>query len=230
MYGSQRADTTRSCRQNSSDSASLTLADLSDLREGRRDPIVVGTFPDSAKRMLGIRIADVYLSKDSLAHIVSKHNVVDNFELLFVPFVIRHGMLMRERKKNNILISVYQDAHSDHRYAAVMKITNKNFEVWLQTFHRAHLRQTRAWLKRCEMIKTHDCKCSKHAPGEARLRKKKKNRGGACQKPHKMLPQCPEKSKLRCHGRQNNTVSLDPGQSYIDLDFVVNKQNRKILK
>ena len=89
-------------------------------------------------------------------HINKRHPDVSDFDLLIVPFAIRHGLILRERAKRNILLSCYQDPMSHKRYVAVMKVTSKQCEVWLDSFYRTAPRQTARLLKKTEKLKDHD--------------------------------------------------------------------------
>ncbi len=133
----------------------VTLQDLQDLRSGWREPIVVGELPNNVRLQLQLRVPKVHLSGASLAHIARKHPDVTDLDLLFLTPTIEKGMVMRELAKPNVLIAVYQDPTSHRRWAAVMKIASDNCEVWLQSFRRAHARQTRQWLKRCKLMLKH---------------------------------------------------------------------------
>lgn len=133
----------------------LTLEDIDDLRKDRRNPIVVGEFPDEIRLMLGLPVALVHLSKHSLTHISSQHPDVNDFDLLLIPFAIKDGLLLRERRKPQIVLCVYQDPDSHRRFVAAIKRARNEPELWLDSFHRAKAKQTRAWLKRCDILKNH---------------------------------------------------------------------------
>jgi hypothetical protein len=134
----------------------LTLEDILDLRSGWREPIIVGELPYFIHLALNLRVPQVHLSTDSLAHIAKKHPDITDFDLLLLTPTIGRGMIMRERKKPNVLLAVYQDPETPRRFAAVMKIVSSGCEVWLTSFHRAHARQTKQWLKRCDLFMAHD--------------------------------------------------------------------------
>ena len=132
----------------------LTLQDIHALRSGWRDPVTVGELPSTIRTLLGLRVPLVHFSKDSLLHVAKKHPDVSDFDLLILPFAIERGMIMRERKKPNVLLGVYQEPASHRRFVAVMKVAAAH-EVWLTSFHRAHRRQTAQWLRRCDLLRPH---------------------------------------------------------------------------
>ena len=84
----------------------LTLTDLYDLKDGRRDPVVVGALPEDIRIVLALPIGNVYLSKKSFLHIIEKHSP-SYFDLLLSPIMIRNGLLLREKVKKNIIITTY---------------------------------------------------------------------------------------------------------------------------
>jgi hypothetical protein len=135
---------------------SLTLGDVNALLARERGPIWAGELAISAAEALGLATPNVYLSLDSLRHIFEEHSDVSKYELLRLPFVIRNGLLIQERAKPQIVIACYQIPNSPQRVAAVLKATNQNAEMWVQTYHRTHRRQTRAQIRRGNIIKYHD--------------------------------------------------------------------------
>lgn len=135
---------------------SLVLEDITDLLAGERDPVTVCELPFFVAELLGLRNPNVYLSAYSLHHILDDHPEVTQYDLLRLPFVVRRGLLVREREKSNILIANYQDDESSRRWCAALKMARPDKEIYVQTFHRAHQRQTRAHLKRGIILKKHD--------------------------------------------------------------------------
>jgi hypothetical protein len=135
---------------------SLTLDDLDALRRKARDPIPVGELPSIIRTALQIRSPIVHLSLESLMHIGKRHPDISDYELLLLPFVIRHGLIMREKKKPKVILASYQDSISSRRYLAAMKVTSQQCEVWLDSFYRTKPRQTASFLRRCEILKRHD--------------------------------------------------------------------------
>jgi len=128
---------------------SLTLEDIQRLRSTRCDTVTVGELPPNLAKEMGLLVPLVYLSKESLKHI-NRHRHVSDFELLPAPFVVRHGLVIREyAKPNSYLCSYVGPLVPDQKcYGAVLKVASPDREVHLDTFHRLHRRQTIAWLKR----------------------------------------------------------------------------------
>jgi hypothetical protein len=134
----------------------LTLEDLQDLIAGERDPIVVGQIPfDVAARLL-LRNHNVYLSANSLRHVLKEHPDVSLIDLLHLPFAIAKGMLVQEKAKTNVIVASYLDSETGKRFIAVMKIVQKGTEVWISSFYRSKKRQTKRILSRGNILKTHD--------------------------------------------------------------------------
>ncbi len=134
----------------------LTLSDIHALREKFTDPIVVGELPDSIRVELGLRVPLVHLSAVSLKHINEKHPDVSDFDLLILPFAIQSGLILRETQKKHVLLACYQEPGSHRRFIAIMKVTARECEVWLDSFHRMKTRQTKRLLRRAEILKSHD--------------------------------------------------------------------------
>ena len=134
----------------------LTYADLSDLTTGNRDPVRVGEIPFGIARQLNLRNYGVYLSRYSLGHILKSHPDITAYHLLHIPFVLRHGLIVQEKIKPHCLVASYYVTDEKNRYMAALKITEKGTEIWVTTFHRAHVRQTRRMIEKGIILKTHD--------------------------------------------------------------------------
>ena len=133
----------------------VTLSDISDLARGWRDPIVVGEIPDWLRLKLSVRVPVVHLSKESLLHIRRKHPDMTEFDLLRTSIVIERGSYMQEKAKPQMILSVHRDDEMDRQYVAVMKLTNRSCELWLQSFHRCHARQIERWKKKHTLLAPH---------------------------------------------------------------------------
>lgn len=134
----------------------FTIEDIARLRAGWGGPITVGELPVDVARAMGLLVPLVYLSRESLEHIKRRHPDVTDYDLIAAPFVLKHGLILREVRRRNVYLASYVGTYCPKRMGLAMKVANPDREVYLETFHRVHYRQTRAWLKRCEVIKTHD--------------------------------------------------------------------------
>jgi hypothetical protein len=66
-----------------------------------------------------------------------------------LPAVINRGLVIREIR---CLVASY--LHEETRYIATMKRA-PSCEIWITTFHRSKPKQTKALLKRGEVLRTH---------------------------------------------------------------------------
>ena len=135
---------------------SLTLSDVDDLRRKKHDPIVVGELPNIIRLVLRLRVPLVHFSHQSLLHIEKRHPDVTDYDLLLLPFVIGHGLIMRQKKRANVILASYQQPMSQRRFLAAMKITARGSEVWLDSFYRTRPRETARLLRSSEILKRHD--------------------------------------------------------------------------
>ena len=101
---------------------------------------------------LGWDLPWIYLSKESCIHIFEEHPCLQEFELLLLPHAITRGMLIRERDRQNCVVAIYQ--HVGKRYIAAMK-RSRSREIWVTTFHRARYKQTKALLKKGQIVRPH---------------------------------------------------------------------------
>ncbi len=135
---------------------SLTLEDLKDLQDGKRDPIWVGEMPYYVAVKLGLKNHNVYLSLESLRHILEERNHVPLLALLNLPFTIQRGLLIQEKKKPTIILASYFNAEIRKRYITAMKIKANATEIWVHSFYRSSKRQTKSLLRRGTILKNHD--------------------------------------------------------------------------
>jgi hypothetical protein len=134
----------------------LTLWQISLLIDRKQDPICVGSFPRSVAEQLKLRIADVYLSRDSLVHIFEEHADLTKYDLLHVPFLPQRGLIVQETAKPKFVIASYKDPDSHRRFVGVVKILFSGAESYLVSFRRAKRGQAKLFLKRGNILKTHD--------------------------------------------------------------------------
>jgi hypothetical protein len=135
---------------------SLQLGDLDDLRNGKRDHVLVGLLPEGVPTKLGIRAHEVFLSAASLEHIQKVHPDTTLFDLLLTPFAIKKGLLLHLAKKPSHVVFAFEDEDSQKRYCGTIKILKNGSEMYLLTFYRTHNRFTASLLRRGTIVKTHD--------------------------------------------------------------------------
>jgi hypothetical protein len=134
---------------------SFTLADINDLKQGYRNPIHVGNIPYAVSKHLELNNSNVYLSLDSYKHIQKKHFDVSDYDLLMMPMAIQYGLLVSDYKKPNIIMCSYFDPNIGKRYIISVKIAANKTEIWALSMYRSRQRQTRALLKKGEILKAH---------------------------------------------------------------------------
>ena len=135
---------------------SVTFSDIDDLRRKKHDPIVVGELPNIIRLALRLRVPLVHLSNQSLQHIQARHQDISDLDLLLIPFVVRHGLILQQQNKRNVILACYQQPISHRRFLAAMKISAGGAEVWLDSFYRTRPRETARLLRRTEILKRHD--------------------------------------------------------------------------
>ena len=135
---------------------SLTLSDIDYLRRKVHDPIIVGELPNIIRLVLRLKVPVVHLSNHSLKHINKKHPDITDFDLLVLPFAIKHGLILREIRKRNVLLACYQPPMTHRRFVAVMKLASNGHEIWLDSFHRTAPSQTARLMRKAERLKNHD--------------------------------------------------------------------------
>jgi hypothetical protein len=134
---------------------SFTVEDVIRLRDGWRDLIAVGDLSIEAAEEMGVYTTMVYLSRESLQHINEEHPDISDTDLLIASLVIKDGMVMREKSKTNAYVCSYEEPYSRLRYVATLKVAAPDREILMTSFRRSRKRQTKAFLRRCKLIKKH---------------------------------------------------------------------------
>jgi hypothetical protein len=134
----------------------LTLEDLIALQTGERDPVVVGQIPYDVAGKLGLLNHNIYLSRASLAHILQVHSDISMIDLLHLPFAVSRGLLVRENAKQNVIVASYLDRESGRRSISALKIAQAGTEIWVSSFYRSKIRQTKRVVARGTILRTHD--------------------------------------------------------------------------
>lgn len=132
----------------------LDLEDIINLLSGQQSTIPVGRIVNQARLHLTQKTSTILLSSDSTRHILSKHG--DHMEpstLLLLPDALRNGLWIADRH-NSCRISFFEK-DSGVRYLAALKVTRDKKEVFVTTFHRAQKGQTKALLKRGNLLRQH---------------------------------------------------------------------------
>lgn len=132
----------------------LELEDLHRLITGQVSTLDVGRVPDEVQPYFGSPTRAVFLSTDSIRHILQQHaDHLETPELLKIPAALERGLWIADRKMSCCIS--YFDAAESIRYICVVKVTRRRHELYLKTFHRGAKRQTKALLKRGPLLRTH---------------------------------------------------------------------------
>ena len=98
--------------------------------------------------------ADLYLSRETLLHVLDEHKVpVEDLTLL--ADAVNRGLVIAERKRARFATICYQSEVEGKRYIAPIKATVDGSEMYVMSFHRSRDGQTKSLLKRGEAIRFH---------------------------------------------------------------------------
>ncbi len=78
-----------------------------------------------------------------------------------LPLAIQYGLLVSEYKKPNIIMCSYFKHNIGKRFIVSMKFAADKTEIWVCSMYRAKQRQTRALLKKGEILKAHSKKSTR---------------------------------------------------------------------
>lgn len=118
--------------------------------------VCVGEWPDEARRKLYLSHSEIWLSRDSLFHILFDHRDITPNRLLLLPNIISRGVLIQENRKRHVIMAQYFHEPTRERYVAVLKVTNNKAETWVSSVYRIRERHIRALLQRGIVLKKHD--------------------------------------------------------------------------
>ncbi|MEO9167204.1 MAG: hypothetical protein ABI230_02250 [Aestuariivirga sp.] len=134
---------------------SLLLSSLQELNAGLFDPIRVGEIRFDTAQKLGLKNHGTYLSKISLDHIFFKHKDVTYYDLQCIPLALAKGLVVQEIQKPHVLLCSYENPVNGKRYICSMKVITAKTEVWITSFYRSDIGQTKKLLERGIVIQTH---------------------------------------------------------------------------
>ena len=118
----------------------------------KRGAIAFGHLPEQVAEHIGSRLGIVYISYDSLLHIMEKHKIL-MLEMLCLPDMMSNGLWIGERA--NQACVVYSDPNSGKRFIGAVKVAAQGYEVYLKTFHICRKRQTASLLRRGRVLQNH---------------------------------------------------------------------------
>ena len=137
--------------------AMVTKSILTMLSQGTWNKIIVCSVETVvAVAMRAKHTRDVHLSRESYFHIRDQHPDVslDDLEML-LPDAINHGLVIVEKKRPHFATICYQSTVEGRRYAIALKSTMDGREIFIQSVHRMHARQTKAVLDRGVAVRLH---------------------------------------------------------------------------
>lgn len=114
----------------------------------------VGRVINQARHHLSQKTSTVLLSTDTTRHILTKHG--DHMEpssLLILPEALKSGLWIADRERACRVTFV--EPKTGIRFIAALKATKNRQEVYVGTFHRAAKGQTKALLKRGNILRAH---------------------------------------------------------------------------
>ncbi len=137
----------------------MNLADLRDLLYGERImPLVVGIiFENHISAAIGVRTHEVLLSKDTVLKQHERHPDLEAEHYTILPFIIRHGLVIHEKKGRRSLAICYEPAplYPGGRFMVALKSPVHGREIFVTSLHRTKPRQTQALLKRGNILRNH---------------------------------------------------------------------------
>lgn len=132
----------------------IDLEHLARLLSGKYSEIPIGVLPPEVTSHLKCGTRTVYLSSQTLMKIVQKHGKsVGLTDVQLIPRAFDVGMWTSERRRPNCCGVFYFHAEPDVRFVAAVKATKNRNKIYLSTFHRSARRQTKAMLKKGELLR-----------------------------------------------------------------------------
>ena len=133
----------------------LELSQVTTLRKNKLFVADVGPLAPEGVRYLKTSTNMVRIIGSTLSHIFDRGRYISDFEIITMPFGLKHGLMIGELADPNCLIVNYIYVDTGIRYKVALKSANNNSEIWVSSMYRLRPRQTKPLLKRGVVIKNH---------------------------------------------------------------------------
>ena len=134
----------------------LSPEDLRDLMSGRMPRLAVGTLPLEVRRHFGRSEDKVFLSSESVVHILEKHGEHIGYEeLLLIPKILEAGLWIGEFNRPEWCSASLFLEDENRRLLAAIKVTKDRRESFVATLHQAKPRQIRSKMRRGIILRQH---------------------------------------------------------------------------
>jgi len=129
----------------------ISDSDILELAAGRRPELEVGTIPYEVRKYLGCSRDTVFLSSDSMKHIVKKHGDHIGLESIkLIPKILFSGFWLTDDRSNHAIACF---KFSEIRLKAVVKVTEDRRRAYLITLYKTSRRQEKALLRKTMRIR-----------------------------------------------------------------------------
>lgn len=118
--------------------------------------VVVTAMPEVARRHLGARQHNVYLSRDTLLKIKRRHPSIDYIDLTWAPEILAHGTLLAEPPPSKSIAAVYMFERTGKIYKVVVKLSRSGHDMWLTAFHRLEPNQVLRLMNGSQILRYSD--------------------------------------------------------------------------
>jgi hypothetical protein len=126
--------------------------DLVELSAGRRPELEVGTLPHEVRVYLGCSRDTIYLSHDSIRHIIQKHgDHIKNEQIKLLPRILFTGLWLADERPTHAIASCEL---SGVRFKAVVKVTDDRRRTYVKTLHRTSSRQARQLVRKSSRLRS----------------------------------------------------------------------------
>ena len=117
----------------------IELSRLQALLKNKNGSLQVGRLPTHVSSILKCPMGIVYLSCQSLQHIIDAHPMISFIDMLCLTDMISHGEWFAD--KTNGACVVYAHPDTMKLYKGAIKVARDRCEIYVTTFHRTDPRQ-----------------------------------------------------------------------------------------
>jgi len=129
----------------------ITETDLIELAAARRPELEVGTVPHEVRKYLGCSRDTVFLSSESLKHIIQKHgDHITHADIQLIPIILFSGVWLSDDRNTHAVATFLFEGR---RYKLVLKVTVDRRRTYVKTLHRTSPRQTKSLLSKAKRIR-----------------------------------------------------------------------------
>ena len=126
------------------------------LNDESRDYFQVCDIEHDIAQAIGANTCAAILSRETMAKQAARHKDILAKDYAYLVWALDDGLAIKDDNRPQNAIICFQHPHIEYiRYRIYLKCTKSRDEIFIDSFHRTKMGQTRSMLKRGPIIRTH---------------------------------------------------------------------------